>query len=210
MKIMKKGIITVIAMVMLMLAVPVTSSAELLWTKNETPVFANKNWEITFNKDVDAETINSSTVYVQDAKGNTQKSTPKLVNGKTVVVPAPSKGYVEGNDYTLYIDKTVQSTKQQKLTDGIKMNFAIESIQDYIVGAWKGDYIGINFLAIFHPDYTSTVILDDETEVGEYTISGTNMTMRLLDEKRTGRVDKISKNKFTITSASGKVVTFTK
>ncbi|PIC67970.1 hypothetical protein CSV78_04035 [Sporosarcina sp. P16a] len=214
MKLISKLFVSIISIIMLTTALPIISSAAIQWTPNENPVPSNKEWKVTFSLPVDEQTVTSNAVYVVDERGNKQAATPSLAlgNSKEVLLSAPLNGYEEGKTYTLHVTDHIKSKNGKSLTDGVEMDFTIESIniQDMILGTWKGDYIGINFLAIFNKDYTSQVILDGEVEEGVYSISGDQMTMRLLENQRTGRIDIISTNEFTITSASKKVIRFTR
>ena len=214
MKLTRKLLVLIISIIMLTLTFPIISSAAIQWTLNENPVPSNKEWKVTFSLPIDEETATSENVYVVDEKGNIQATASSVApsNSKELLLSAPLNGYEEGKTYTLHVTDHIKSKNGKGLTDGVEMDFTIESIniQDMILGTWKGDYIGINFLAIFNKDYTSRVILDGEIEEGVYSISGDQMTMRLLENQRTGRINIISNNEFTITSASKKVIRFTR
>ncbi|PIC56140.1 hypothetical protein CSV81_15865 [Sporosarcina sp. P10] len=212
MRLTRKLFVSIISIIMLTMTLPIISSAAILWPPKENPVPSNKEWKVTFSLPIDEETVTSKNVYVVDERGNIQATAPSVALGNSteLLLSAPLNGYEEGKTYTLHVTDRIKSRNGKGLTDGVEMDFTIESIniQDMILGTWKGDYIGINFLAIFNKNYTSQVILDGQTEEGVYSISGDQMTMRLLENQRTGRINIISNNEFTITSASGKVIRF--
>lgn len=214
MKLIRKLFVSIITMILLTTALPIISSAAIQWTKKENPVPASKEWKVTFNLPVDKETVSNNTVYVVDKNGEKQATSPKvsLNNSKEVLVLPPLNGYEEGANYTLHVKNNIKSQKGKALTEGVEMDFTITSIniQDRILGTWKGEYIGINFLVTFNKDYTNQVTLDGQTEEGVYSIKSNKMTMSLLGNTRTGLIDSLNNNEFTITSASGKVIRFTR
>lgn len=214
MKLIRNLFFSILTMIMLTTAFPIISSAATQWTPKENPVHQDKEWVVTFSLPVDEESVTSNTVYVVDENKEKQviKAEVSLGDSEKVIVSPPLNGYEEGKTYTLYITDKIKSKNGKSLTDGVEMDFTIEriNIQDMVLGTWKGDYIGIHFPATFNKDYTSQVILDGQIEEGVYSISGDQMTMRLLGNQRTGRINIISNNEFTITSASRKVIRFTR
>ncbi|PIC64005.1 hypothetical protein CSV79_08785 [Sporosarcina sp. P13] len=218
MKLLQKALLCILTTVVIAFTIPVTSSAAIQWTPKENPVSSTKEWKITFSHSVDSNTISTDTVYILDDKGNKQAVQAKRLasDPRVLVVPSPARGYTAGNDYTLHIEKSIQSINGKMLTDGIEMKFTIESPSEQpgeesgVVGTWNGEYLGIIFQATFNKNLTSVVTLDGQVEKGVYSISGDQMTVSLLGTTRTGRVNQLSANEFTITSASGKIMRFTK
>lgn len=85
---------------------------------------ADKQWTITFSMDVDANTVNASTVYVTDENGNklTQQITPE---GQKVIVHAPNNLYKSGK-YVLHVENSVKSITGEVLKAGETKAFSIQ------------------------------------------------------------------------------------
>ncbi|MEL3962936.1 glucosaminidase domain-containing protein [Lysinibacillus endophyticus] len=97
----------------LLLMIPSFVSASTLSDKVED-VATDKEWRITFNYPVDGNTVNNNSIYVTDSQ-NVKQDVTYSVNGKTVTVHPPSKGYENGKAYTLHITKAVSGMVNNKI-----------------------------------------------------------------------------------------------
>ncbi|MEY8763104.1 MULTISPECIES: transglutaminase domain-containing protein [Clostridium] len=93
----------------------------------------NKTWTVTFNKNVDVNSIKGSIkVYELD---NNQPVEIKIENsGSNSVKVSPENSYVTGKNYVLVVDDALKSTSGKQLKQGVKYNFTIDgdSSQDEI------------------------------------------------------------------------------
>lgn len=211
---MGKNVYVFLLICLLVLVAPVTSKADTQWKSPSAPVDSKKVWNITFSKSVDESTIRNETIYILDGKGHLQSTTAILsnTNSRRVIVKPPKDGYVENRNYVLHISSNLKSTNQKSLTDDVFMNFSIQDsvVQKTVLGTWKTSYKGLHLITTFNQDYTSLVRLGEIEEKGKYKIEGADMTMTVLGETRTGRIEKKSTNAFTITSPFGSVMEFTR
>lgn len=210
-----KKIVSAVVMVLLLVGVaPLSSLAAFQFPSKEHSVSAYKEWRVTLSQSVDPRTVTNQTVYVVDAQGNSQQTMASVVVGepRVILVAAPQTGYEAGASYTLRVTDSIRSQKGKKLTERVEMKFSIQasSTQDIVLGTWNANYMGIGFMATFNEDYTSVVNFGGDDDHGVYSIEGEYMTMTVLGLTRTGKVDRISKDEFTITSASGNVMRFTR
>lgn len=86
---------------------------------------ADKKWTITFSMDVDADTVNASTVYVTDENGNKLLNQQVTTEGKKVIVHAPNDLYKSGK-YVLHVENSVKSTAGEVLKSGETKAFSIQ------------------------------------------------------------------------------------
>ncbi len=89
-------------------------------------VDANKEWNITFNQEIDLSTVNKDSVYVTNHLGQKENTTATInSNGKTITLQPPSGGYLPDYDYTLHIEN-ILSKQGERQKDNIAMRFFIE------------------------------------------------------------------------------------
>lgn len=86
----------------------------------------NKQWKITFSKDVDPASVTSDSIYVVDKKGVKVDGLTYKVSGDQVFVSAPENGYETGKNYTLYVTKQVVSTESKVLKAAEMKKFFIK------------------------------------------------------------------------------------
>ncbi|WP_198160023.1 Ig-like domain-containing protein [Sporosarcina sp. P37] len=96
------------------------------WTtlpmKKNVPL--NKEWTITFNKDVEVGSITNKHLYITDEAGQVVQTTAMLVDkGNKVIVQPPKEGYRPNTSYTLFVADEVSSTKRKLLSAPVKMPF---------------------------------------------------------------------------------------
>lgn len=89
------------------------ATVKLYGEKVNTPVEktydTDKPWTITFNKDVNENTVSNETIYVIDDAGIKVDGLSFNTQANKVEVKAPAAGYVSGKTYTLHVTTGVQS-----------------------------------------------------------------------------------------------------
>lgn len=120
-----KYIIQILAFVML---VSVGSGTIHAKVGSESTVSPMKHWTITFNTSMDPSTIHNKSIYVKSASG--EKLEQELFftdNNKKVTIKAPSGGYEEGKEYTLYIAEDIKSNQGVPINERSDFSFKIHS-----------------------------------------------------------------------------------
>lgn len=94
----------------------------VLPSKSDVPV--DKVWTVKFNLPIDKNTIKEKNIYVTDSNGTI--ITMLYIQGEdNKVYLSPTKDYVRGGKYTLWI-KDLSGQKGQKLKKFVKMDFVIK------------------------------------------------------------------------------------
>jgi uncharacterized cupredoxin-like copper-binding protein len=93
---------------------------------------SNDYWTITFNKDTDPTSINTSNIFVAtDEAGNNKVDGVSVnqvdSNARQVRVGPPEGGWQEGETYYLFINKKVKSADGMALSRGIRMRFSVRA-----------------------------------------------------------------------------------
>lgn len=87
----------------------------------------DKIWTIAFNKEIEYNDKAVSSVMVVDAKGkNVFARIEKGKDEKSIIVKPPVRGYVEGETYTLIVEKNIYSKSNAKLKKRESKTFAIK------------------------------------------------------------------------------------
>lgn len=87
----------------------------------------DKEFTITFNKEINKTTINKNTIKVIDSKGtevDVNVST-KVNNDKAAIVVPPFGGYTEGETYSLIVKQDIMDLKSTKLQQETLMEFIV-------------------------------------------------------------------------------------
>lgn len=84
----------------------------------------DKQWNILFSQDIDAGSIDQSTVWVEDSRG-IKIMQERNTTARTVIISPPEGGYQPGESYTLYISDNIISKQGLRLTRAIKMVFSV-------------------------------------------------------------------------------------
>lgn len=92
-----------------------------IWGKKSNIVL-NKVWDIKFNKDIDATTINKKNIVVVDDKNNNVSIEVKYKNSRQVEVSSINNYKPNGN-YTIFINEDIKSTDGKKLKFLLKWSF---------------------------------------------------------------------------------------
>ncbi|KGM98476.1 N-acetylmuramoyl-L-alanine amidase [Clostridium novyi A str. 4552] len=88
-------------------------------------VVLDKYWVIKFNKDVNNNTINNSSIVLQDEKGN-DISIDVFYNNSRQVTVFPKNKYKPNTNYTLFIKDSVKSTDGKRIKTPVKLQFSTE------------------------------------------------------------------------------------
>ncbi|MCI2256138.1 leucine-rich repeat domain-containing protein [Domibacillus sp. PGB-M46] len=128
---MKQKIVFFICIFLMSYYLPYVSSevrAEELKTtefENSAGIVTDKVWTVTFNSFLDPDSVNSTTVYVEDEnkiKIDTEVSLGDSEN--QIVVQPPTGGYIPSNIYTLHI-KNVKNSKGRTLPTPVTKTFMV-------------------------------------------------------------------------------------
>lgn len=99
--------------------------------EEKSNVSAEKIWNISFNHQIDVQSVTTDTIYVENSFYQREPVKLKLSNdGKTVSVFPVTGEYEPGSTYTLYITDSITSSARKVLYEPVKMNFTIESNQE--------------------------------------------------------------------------------
>ena len=87
----------------------------------------DKTWTVTFSKKISYDTA-ARLIKVTDVNGEKVSARLKLEDdGKTIKVKAPIRGYIQGETYTLNVERGIYSkNRDKKLTESKKVNFRIK------------------------------------------------------------------------------------
>ena len=89
--------------------------------------YGDKVWTITFNMDVDPQTVNKNNIFIKDASGQTLHNVSVYLNPTTNQVYVDTiDDYVPGT-YTLHVSDQVKSTSGRYLKDSTTKTFTIKS-----------------------------------------------------------------------------------
>lgn len=123
---------TVLLLSLLMFMVfPIIAQAEVTHINmgEADGVSVDKEWEIQFNEGVEIieESLSDVNIVVKDSYGQTVNVPDAYVKGEnTIVVPAPEEGYRGGEQYKLYVGKTIQFASGMKMQDRYMKTFSTE------------------------------------------------------------------------------------
>ncbi|MFJ8064794.1 DUF5050 domain-containing protein [Psychrobacillus sp. NPDC096426] len=111
----------------------VTNKRELLPLDNifsgiGQKVTANKTWTITFNQEVDPSSIKKENILVKTENGENVTVTLQVdpTSAKKVLVQAPSNGYKNNTNYTLFIQNVKAKVSGKTLKTASTKNFYIQ------------------------------------------------------------------------------------
>lgn len=86
----------------------------------------NKTWTVTFNRTLDACSVNDQTVYVLDSAGAHVKDVALSIDKKKLSIHAPAAGYSPGESYTLVITSSIKAANGKPMTSGQTKKFKIK------------------------------------------------------------------------------------
>lgn len=133
-----------------------------------SPITSWKDWNITFNQEVGSNS-NLDAIYVQSPDLKKHPVSVSISADPRKVVVDPTKPYIFGENYTLFIPKEVQSAEGKALQADVTKNFSVES--DYI------DSIQTNYTSLL----TNVIVKPHSSEVTkvEVFIEGTTRNQTL-------------------------------
>jgi chromosome segregation ATPase len=88
-------------------------------------VAEDKSWQITFSKELDAETVNGETIVVSDAEGNIIAVDISYNSETKQVLIQSTEGFESGKTYYLNISTNVKSAEGNNLSEAIEMGFTV-------------------------------------------------------------------------------------
>lgn len=107
----------------------VTNTTGVTQSKELSPETVNENKEftVTFSKDINKSTINKNTIKVLNSLNQEINVTvsASTTNSKVATIDAPTGGYVEGTTYSLVINQGVMDINNLALKDEVQMKFSI-------------------------------------------------------------------------------------
>ncbi|WP_446898258.1 N-acetylmuramoyl-L-alanine amidase [Clostridium sp. LBM24168] len=83
----------------------------------------NKVWKITFNKELDESSVNSSTIVVKDSGGNIVQTNLTVENNRCIVDIAPVGNYQYGQAYDVTVKSGVKTATGNILEKDVNLKF---------------------------------------------------------------------------------------
>lgn len=87
-----------------------------------------KPWTITFSDEVDFNSVNEQSIYIETDKGNKHPISFIISDDLKQITVTPKKQYAIGTAYTLVISDAVRSTKGGKLSSAVDLPFRLEGV----------------------------------------------------------------------------------
>lgn len=110
--------------------------AKELQSKSDVPV--NKSWTITFTKTLDINSVDNSSVYIEDVDNNKISATIKIINNNKAISITADTNYKSGTQYTIYVTKKVKSSDGINLKDEVIMRFTtVKNDTNKVVLGWN-------------------------------------------------------------------------
>jgi len=91
--------------------------------EQKSNIVLDKHWIIKFNKDVDKNTINDSSIVVKDQNSN-DIGIDVFYNNSRQVTVFPKEHYKPNTNYTLFIKDSVKSTDGKRIKTPVKLQFS--------------------------------------------------------------------------------------
>lgn len=100
-------------------------------------VSVSKSWTINFTKTLDTNSVDNSSVYIEDGNNNRVTANIKVINNKAILI-TPDTNYKNGTQYTIHITNKVKNSDGINLKDEVIMRFTtIKSDTNKIVLGWN-------------------------------------------------------------------------
>lgn len=94
--------------------------------KAKDTVSDQKYWKVTFNVDIDPESINSQSVYVREESYSRKHDIKAALVSKRELYIIPEDDYDSNEDYELYITDDVKTTSGEALNQKVKFLFSVD------------------------------------------------------------------------------------
>ncbi len=92
--------------------------------KSHKDIDVNKQWSLSFNRELSKDNINSTNIYITDSNGCIIPTSVSLMENKKSIKIIPLKPYCSGNTYYLFIANNISSSTKTAL-NGFRMQFQI-------------------------------------------------------------------------------------
>lgn len=123
----RKSVVLLVSLLIFVLLPTVASAEEITFINlgEAEGVELDKSWEINFNDEVVAESVNRDNIVVAGpGLEKENRPTPYLKDKDTIIVPAPEEGYQPGERYTIFVGKdTLEFKSGLKMNDRYKKSF---------------------------------------------------------------------------------------
>jgi spore germination protein YaaH len=131
---MKKWLLLIVFFSLIFSSINV--QAKELQSKLDVPV--NKSWTINFTKTLDINSVDNSSVYIEDVNNNRVSATIKVINDNKAIFITPDTTYNNGTQYTIHVTNKVKNSDGINLKDEVIMRFTtIKSDTNKIVLGWN-------------------------------------------------------------------------
>ncbi|WP_036202071.1 DUF2599 domain-containing protein [Ureibacillus sinduriensis] len=144
-----------------------------------------KKWELIFNTNINAKTVNSNSIYVM--QGANKVNGTSLTVGpdkKSVKIMPPDQGYSFGQSYTIYVEDTIKSNTGNKIKQKLAYEFSVQELDynqyhfdDYFEKVEWINRSGVVSLSI----YPKTYIVNKP--VGHELLKHKELSFQLLNER---------------------------
>ena len=124
---MTRKLSAILCTISLIVSFSASSYAADSWSawESKTTKNPNKEWTVEFSSDLDANSVNSDSIYITN--GSDLKIPATISTTSDTINIAPKNSYESGMDYYLYISKDIKSIDGQNLESGFKMPFTYEN-----------------------------------------------------------------------------------
>lgn len=111
------------------LATTTTSDSDIKMIQEKYDVATDKKWTIKFNKQLNSQDFKKDNIAVLDSNGQAVAVTVLLnSDNMSVDVLPPSSKYINGQTYTINVNKSILSKDNFTLPKAVRMNFTIVKI----------------------------------------------------------------------------------
>lgn len=111
------------------LATTTTSDSDIKMIQEKYDVATDKKWTIKFNKQLNSQDFKKGNIAVLDSNGQAVAVTVLLnSDNMSVDVLPPSSKYINGQTYTINVNKSILSKDNFTLPKAVRMNFTIVKI----------------------------------------------------------------------------------
>ncbi|WP_394583998.1 beta-propeller domain-containing protein [Cytobacillus firmus] len=188
----------------------------LAGTNEELIVLNNKVWEVTFSKELNPASVNSTSVYILNEEGEKEQVRLSLENNnKSIEIQPPDEGYnLYSPHYTLVITDDVRTKRGQNLNESVKTAFKVintlpaigsrEKLNSYFSKMLKEERTFFSGRDMAVSEESSSAKSSEDSAGTDF--SGTNVQVTGIDEADLIKTDgthiyKISENKVQIIKA---------
>ncbi|MEK3854545.1 beta-propeller domain-containing protein [Cytobacillus sp. FSL H8-0458] len=182
----------------------------------ELIVLNNKVWEVAFSKELNPDSVNSTSVYILNEEGEKEQVRTSLKNNnKSIEIQPPDEGYhLHSPHYTLVITDDIKTKRGQNLNQSVKTAFKVintlpaigsrEKLNSYFSKMLKEERTFFSGRDMAVSEESSSAKSSEDSAGTDF--SGTNVQVTGIDEADLIKTDgthiyKISENKVQIIKA---------